>query len=152
MADAAERFPAPTRRAGRRTLFVFAVLFGLFLMHGISASADAACADPPSTQVAAGTVGQSGPPVQTAAYKGVFADDAASTLTSDGCACKHTMASCTPLTGRDHGTLLGALLFALAAVPALQSESARRALARDSRSGRRRAAVAVLDLACVSRT
>ena len=149
MADATVRLTASTARTGRRVL-VFAVLLGLFLMHGMSASADAACAAPTSAQITAGSVGQSATPMQ-AADEGVSA--AAAKIASDEhCACDHAMASCTPLAGRDHGVLLGALLLTLAATPALRSGSARSAPARAPRPDPRRRAAAVLDLACVSRT
>jgi len=149
MADATVRLTAGTARAGRRVL-VFAVLLGLFLMHGMSASADAACAAPTSAQMTAGTVGQSAAPMQ-AGGEGVSAS-AVKIASSEHCACDHAMASCTPLAGRDHGALLGALLLALAATPAPRSGSARLAPARAPRPDRRRTAAAVLDLACVSRT
>src|SRR5438445_13288831 len=57
MTYATERFPAPVRRAGRRALVVFAVLVGLFLMHGISASADTACSVPVASMAASATGG-----------------------------------------------------------------------------------------------
>jgi len=151
MANAIAQFSAGPGRAGRRVL-VFAVLLGLFLMHGMSASADAACAIPASTQITASSVDQTAVPMQTAIDKGVSAGSDASTLSADSCACDHAMSSCTPLAGRDHGALFGALLLALSVVPALPLGPSHLAAARARRSSRGGAAAAVLDLACVSRT
>lgn len=151
MTGAIAQYPAPARPTRRRALLVFAVLLGLFLMHGMAASTDAACAAPAPAQITAGAADQSAASTQVPMERGV-SDPAPSSSAADTCLCDHAMASCTPLTGRDTDALLGALLLALAAACALQGAAARPLATRARRTRRRGVPVAVLDLLCVSRT
>ncbi len=143
MMDAIAQHPAPTGRTRRRALAVFAVLIGLFLMHGMPAIANAACETPINAQVAMSTAGQSTAPVH--------AESSPSIQAADDCVCDDEMASCTPLAGRDSGELLGALL-ALATVLALHLGVPPLPAVRARRERRGGISAPILDLVCVSRT
>jgi hypothetical protein len=149
MKYATERFPAPVRPAGCRALVVFAVLVGLFLMHGMSASADAACAVP-AASMAASVAGESDV-IHAAADAGASPGVERSSVAAQDCACDHEMVACTPLTGRDTTALLGALLLAFAVIPALPLGPSSVPDTRARRARVPRESAAVLDLACVSR-
>ena len=146
------RILLPARRAGRPVLLVFAVLVGLFLMHGISASGDTGCAAP-TTQFAMNEAGQSAAPARADAGASTAPGLAPTRSSARDCGCDHPMLSCTPLTGRDTGALLDALLLALATLLGpLRLAAPVRFAVRVRRERRRWAVPGVLDLACVSRT
>lgn len=116
MTATAPRSPAPSRRPGWHALVAMALLFGLFLMHGMSASADSAC-DGRYAQAAAATQGHGAAASATQSGAGTTHRTPGSGST-EFCNCEHSMgASCVPLAQPGTGALLAALLLALAWVP-----------------------------------
>jgi hypothetical protein len=150
MAVVRARVRIPAGSAGKRALVVVAVLFGLFLMHGVSATADADCgglaASPSGTGAVVGTA------VMASAAESEATPPGGAVLGDQGCACDEDMAACTPLPARNSGVLLGALLLALGCIPALLSGPVGRVSTADRSVRRARVPISVLDLTCVSRT
>ena len=152
MTDQVSQHPAPWRRAWRRAVIVLAVLVGLFLMHGMSAGADAGCAGQypqtaSSSQALAVTT--TTPTLST----GSSALSASGATAIDRCVCDPSMgASCVPLAQRGLGALLATLLLALAwvSIPRPGPPGGLSGTSLWARQTRPRAPVRALS--CVSRT
>jgi len=141
--------PTPNRRPGWRALVTVGILLGLFLMHGMSASADAGCAGAlaPAAASASAPVAAT---VGTAVSAAHSTSDAASI---QRCACDPSMgASCVPRSQRESGALLAALLLALAWVSIPRPGPAGGVLSAARRARRASGPTPLLALTCVCRT
>ena len=133
-------------------MITVAVLLGLFLMHGMSAGADAGC-DGPYAQTASSSPALAATAMATALSTGSPTPAASHRAAIERCACDASMGtSCVPLAQRGPGALLAALLLALAWVCIPRpgpSGSLTPGLRRERRT---RSRAAVRALTCVSRT
>jgi hypothetical protein len=140
--------PTPNRRPGRRALVTVAVLLGLFLMHGMSASADTGCTGgvAPAAASASGPAASAGAPVNAA-------HSTPDVSPIERCACDPSMgASCVPRSQRESGALLAALLLALAWVSIPRPGPANGVLPAARRARRAFSPTPPLMLTCVCRT
>jgi hypothetical protein len=149
MNPSAPQHPAPLRRSRRLALVAITVLVGLFLMHGMSASADSACGNEPASATASASSHL--PATPTVTVDGAHsASDAASIKR---CACTDAMAaSCVPLSQRSTNTLLTALLLALAWVSTPRPSPTGGVLSAARRARRTSTGTTLLALTCICRT
>lgn len=148
MTPPAPQHPAPHRRSRGRALVAIAVLFGLFLMHGMSAGADAACANEPVTA----TASASGHLATSATATAVGAHNASDAASIERCCGDAMMGSCVPLGQRGAGALLAILLLALAWASGPRPAPADGLLSAARRARRTRTGIAPLALTGVCRT
>jgi len=141
--------PTPNRRPGWRALVTVGILLGLFLMHGMSASADTGCAG----ALAPAAASASAPVAASVGVTSGTAHSASDTPSIQSCACDPSMgASCVPRSQRDAGALLAALLLALAWVSIPRPGPANDAPSAMRRARRTSGPTPLLALTCVCRT
>jgi hypothetical protein len=141
--------PPQQRRPGWRALVTVGILLGLFLMHGMSASADTGCAG----ALAPAAASANAPVAASVDVTSATAHSASDTPSLQGCACESSMgASCVPRSQRDTGALLAAQLLALAWVSIPRPGPAGGVLSAARRARRTSGPTPLLALTCVCRT
>lgn len=152
MTDPVSQHPAPWWRAWRRAAIAVAVLLGLFLMHGMSASAGSEC-NGPYAQTALGSQALAATTTTPALSAGSPTLSASGPTAIERCACDASMGtSCVPLAQRGPGALLALLLLALAWVSVPRPGPLRTLSSMLRRAGQARPRATVRTLTCVSRT